>query len=506
VSAAFIFLLLVLNAMPAQLLPADFMQDDSYFYLQIAGHIVDGDGSTFHKVTPTNGYHPFWMAITVAAMYLAGGDKTAALHIVSAAQALLFLGTAIFYWRLCRLMDLRYWLIGFAIVSAYLLGTGIFGSEAHLNACMLTGGMVVLWRAIGSSRFEPWFVAGVVLGLAVLARLDNIIVVSSLVMCTVFYPQARDIRHVGIRVIATALGGALVVVPYLLSNELIYGHLMPISGAIKSTFPVFDLDFNRLGTLGKLAAFSGVVTFMSGLVLEKDLRRRVLWIGLGLGVVLHAIYVIGFTDHFTFWAWYYVSGVLSAGLIGTFLADWIALRLRPVLAESHVRVLAYLFAALLLSTGAVRAWAKAFNPIRFGPISLDIRINNYRWPQEVGAWMGDHLPPDSSVFVYDWPGALAYYSGLNIVPMDGLVNDFEYNDDILARGVMPYLCQHEIHYFFGLLEPESDPRYVSVNAPLYRKNAGTLTLKNEDIVVKIREIVSRPDEALPFAIWRLNCQ
>jgi len=45
-------LLLLLQLPPALLRPSEFVQDDSYFYLQIADHIVAGKGSTFHGITP----------------------------------------------------------------------------------------------------------------------------------------------------------------------------------------------------------------------------------------------------------------------------------------------------------------------------------------------------------------------------------------------------------------------------------------------------------------------
>jgi len=34
---------------------------------------------------------------------------------------------------------------------------------------------------------------------------------------------------------------------------------------------------------------------------------------------------------------------------------------------------------------------------------------------------------------------------------------------------------------------------------------GTLYLEEEDIIVRTDDVLSRPDEALPFAIWKLRC-
>jgi MFS family permease len=284
---------------------------------------------------------------------------------------------------------------------------------------------------------------------------------------------------------------------------------MPISGAIKSTFPRFDFGFDRLGAMGRLAAPFGLVALCIGLLLDRDPRRRVLWCGLGIGVIAHALYVVGFTDHYTFWAWYYVSGVLAAGLAIAYLpgwvTGWVTGWMGPGRARAAVRTLVLVVTFAVLTLGAARAWLKAFNPIELGPVTVDIRVNEYRWPEEFAAWMKEHLPPDSVVFVLDWPGALAWYSDLRVLPMDGLVSDFRYNDDLLAAGAEEYLCAHGVTHFFGLMDDGRAARELVVTAPLYRKPAGTLSLRAERLVVKTRDVVRRPAEALPFAVWQLDC-
>jgi hypothetical protein len=496
--------LLVMQLSPALLRPTEFVQDDSYFYLQIADHIVAGDGSTFHGITPTNGYHPLWMAGVVAADFLASRDRELTLQLVVWMQTLLALGTAFLFHRLLRRMDLDYWLPGLALVLCYLLGTGVYGSEAHLNALLLVAGMLALWHALPSERWQPWFTTGVLFGLAILARLDNLFVAAALCTAGAFHGD-RNASAIAGRAIAAASGGLLVLAPYLAFNQLEYGHLMPISGAIKSSFPAFDFDPDRLGTMGKLAAAAGVLAMIIGLWLDASRRRRVLWIGLGGGVVMHAVYVAGFTDHYTFWAWYYVAGVLAAGLCAAWLPGWIMARLGPRPVAAFVPAMVFALTLVLLAGAAGRAWLKAFNPLSVGPVVIDLPINDYRWPEEFARWLKANLPPGSRLFVRDWPGAIAWHSGLSLLPMDGLVNDFRYNDDLLAAGAAEYLCAHDVGYFFGLLDEVGENSTVRIPAPLYRRPAGELRLRPEDIVARVQDVVSQPAQALPFALWRLRC-
>jgi len=497
--------LLAASLLPALLRPSQFIHEDSYFYLQIAHHIAAGHGSTFHGITPTNGYHPLWMACVVAVMALAGGDKSAGLYYVVILQMLLSAATLLLFRRLAQAIALEFWLPGLAVLALYLLGTGLYGSEAHLNALTLVAATLSLWRAMASRQDRAWLWTGVFFGAAVLARLDNVFVAAGLLGLGVLHDRPRDLARPARRAALAALGGLAVLAPYLAYNVLSYGHLVPITGAIKSQLPVVTFDLGRLGAMGMLAAPFGLVCLAIGLFADQDPRRRVVWLGLGSGVALHALYVVAATDHYTFWPWYYVSGAFAAGLGTSYLAGRVAAVIRPVIGTAATSALVLTGSLVLLAGASVRACLKAFSPFRLGPIAVNVRINEYRWPEELAIWMKANIPRNSLVYVQDWPGAIAYYSDLGILPMDGLVNDYRYNDELLALGVESYLCSRGVTYFMGHLIDRDEPHEVPVSAPLYRQPAGVLTLQPEDIVIETRSVLKQPDDAPPFAIWRVPC-
>ena len=499
--------LIVLNAVPAVVRPTEFFQDDSYFYTQIASNIVAGRGSTFHGVTPTNGYHPLWMAGAVVSLWLAQGDKNLAIHVVSVIQVLMAIVAALLFTRLTRAMELRSGMLGMALIVSFLLATSVFGSEAHLNAVMLTAALVWLLRAFTDDHGWTWFTAGVLLGLAILARLDNLFVVAAVASFSITHEYGLSRRSIVRRAGFGAIGGTVVLLPYLIWNIVEYGHLTPISGAIKSTFPAFALDPNRLGTLGKLTAAFGIASLLVGQFFDRNERRRVLWRGLGGGVLMHAVYVAGFTDHYTFWPWYYVSGVIAAGLIVTYVADVVLAQMSHWSLRFTTPYVIALLTIAALCVSVVRSSLKAFNPRQIGLVTADLAVNEYRWNEELGRWMKGHMPSDAGIFAEDFPGALAYYSDRVVVPMDGLVNDFHYNDALLAMGPMAYLCAHHVQFFFGSIDDGATTWNVEVEvqAPLYRKTAGTLFLHEQDLVMRARDAASRPDRTPPFAIWRLRC-
>ena len=100
--AALLTLLVGAALVPFHLNPDAFMADDAYFYLQVADHIRQGHGSTFHEITQTNGYHPLWMLCCVVGAFISGGDKTVLLQLMAFVQDGLFLASIFLLWRCGR--------------------------------------------------------------------------------------------------------------------------------------------------------------------------------------------------------------------------------------------------------------------------------------------------------------------------------------------------------------------------------------------------------------------
>ncbi len=493
---ALVFLAYVL---PAQLRPSHFPADDSYFYLQIAHNIAAGYGSTFNRITPTNGYHPLWMLLCVIAAVVAKGDKIALMHYTFAIQVLLFLGIGYLLALIGRSVGLRYWWVGLPIAAGYFL-TGLYGSEAHLSGLAVLLCLYLLFRRSGPRSLTGALAVGFATGVAVLARLDNVFFAG-----VVWIALALQIRHQGgswysLRSIAAPVASTLVVAPYLAWNFAAFGHLMPISGAIKSTFPVVIGHIGNLGGLGKVSsavAISGLA--LAGLA-PKYQRWRSLLVIMAASVLLHAAYVVVFTDHVTLWSWYYVLGVLNLCLVVAAVLGSIPTSLT---ARAHdIAVIATVALAIL---GVMRAWQRYQDPDRAGGLSIPARGSGARerWPYDVSRWLDTNLPPGSGVLVYDYPGMIAYFSHLRILPADGLVCDFRYNDDILRQGIVNYAREKGIGYYLGRVDGATGSvRIVDIMAPVYRRVAGSLVLPRSSIVATGHVFSTNPTLP-PLALWRL---
>ena len=71
-------------------------------------------------------------------MLISGTNKIVAVHVILGIQLVLFLGIVYFFFKIAKLLSLRFWIVGLPLFAGYFLTTGLYGSEAFLNALMLT--------------------------------------------------------------------------------------------------------------------------------------------------------------------------------------------------------------------------------------------------------------------------------------------------------------------------------------------------------------------------------
>jgi GNAT superfamily N-acetyltransferase len=505
-------LIAALYLLPAQLAPRRFPTDDSFFYLQVARNIVAGHGSTFNTVTPTNGYHPLWMGVCVVAEAVARGDRDLVLRIVFAMQAALAAGAILLFRSAALSLGISSWLVSVPILAAYFL-TGQYGSEAHINGLMLLLSIVRLIRQVQAPSRRNEVLLGIALGLAFLARLDNLFFVVAAAATAAWVassatpratataePQSASPRSRLAALAWIATPTLALALPYLIWNRTEFGHFVPISGAIKSTFPELRPDLRNLGALG----FITFITALAGavaLALPRTPRIRRLVLGpLAAGVIAHALYVVCYTDHHTHWSWYYVAGVIHLAFLVAIAADALTRRLprRLAIAATALAVIA------ITTWGIVRGWARYANADAASHNQLVIQFlpaTPYdRWTVQFARWMEAHLPPHAGVLVFDYPGALAYYTTLRIVPADGLMSDFQTDADLRQKGLGRWLAEHRIDYYLGPNPSGATPcDSAIVWAPLSREPVGAIVRCPEDRIITSAEAtqgVQEPDVAL----------
>jgi hypothetical protein len=515
--------------LPPLLRPLNYPADDAYFYLQIAHNIVDGHGSTFSTITPTNGYHPLWLAVCTLVSLLVSNNKGLALILILLTQQLLGIAILLIIRRIAKILDLGYWWVAMCVIAGVFF-SGLYYSEAHLNGFFLVLSIALLLKVIVDDGLRMgWYViAGLSFGLTILARLDNVIVVTVFyvfALCHLLKKQSGPSPRSGFsRSLALSFSAAAVTTPYLTFNYLTTGQLVPISGAIKSTFPTIVPGLlDKLGQIGTLTSVFAVFGLVIGFSFQKRTLAGTLLSLLSLGVLLHSGYVVLFTSGATLWSWYYISGIINLALtlvVATNLTMKYIQRRKSRILNTTLQAGVLVATLSLILVSLVRTWARYNNPDAvesYGPsFSLGKPVATERWQRMVGTWLGENLPTDSRILVFDWPGQFSYFSGLGIVPTDGLVNDFEYNNDIVKEGISRYLSRRRVNYWLGPSAKDSldggfcgwkimrfNSGYsVEVFAPLNRKSAGCFFVRDSDRVVEFRKVIPHPGTS-EISLWRI---
>jgi hypothetical protein len=200
-----------------------------------------------------------------------------------------------------------------------LLLLALFGYGLHIS------------RARLSRYCALWF--GAIAGFVVLARLDMAFIPLALLGCCWHYIRDRNTRAMAMAAIVFAVIGCCVVVfPYLLFNYTRFGSVMPISGALKSSFPSLAFTPGTLGAIGirhyacAMLAIGWLIwrSVRSGspLPIAGDDYYTVSTTVFAWAVILHFLNTVLFMRWGVF-AWYFVPYRLFAVLLVAGWIDWI---------------------------------------------------------------------------------------------------------------------------------------------------------------------------------------
>lgn len=510
---------LLLFIVPPHLWPHNYPADDAYFYMQVASNIHEGHGSTFNEITRTNGYHPLWGLMCVAGFKLGGGGRLAALHIVIAMQQMMALAMLYMFYRIARLLRLSHSVVAIPMFLLYFT-TRLYCSEAYINGAMV---LLTLLLAV-TSLFDrekvslPMLIRiGVCGGLAALARLDNVFVIGALFLGVLLVntqrqqPRMRTFLATGF---ALGIPFLCVFVPYLVYNYASFGHLAPVSGAIKSTLPELTFSTAGLSKLGQACFLAAVAAPLLCFFRFCGPCRRFAMLILSAGFIIHTAQITMTTSHHTGWPWYYVTGVINLSLLACVILQLVVESVLPKLPHALAGIASptvIAMTALVLSI-AINSYAIG----RYRNPAPTIGISSYierlgqppagRWQESLGNWLKENLPEGARLIIYDWPGIITYTSRLNILAPDGLINDYQYNDDLLEEGAAGYLKKRNIAYWLGPATPEEahpqgwynivfeeGAQQIELMAPLYDKSTGSFTVTDADRVADLREAVGHPD-------------
>ena len=435
VLAAIVAAIVLMFVVVLERVPINFMGDDSFFYYQVAWNFAHGRGSTFNGILPTNGYHPLWMLVC-ALVYVVIESKEKALHGIVLVISLLDIATFFTVAALLRRVGRNLWPVAFAMLVPFCFLTYV-GTEGALSGTCLALMMLAAWTLCEQRSAGSALVFTLLYSLAVLCRLDNVFIVSMMVVAVwIALGSGRPGRNsmlAALPIPAVLWGG------YLASNWVFFHTLEPISGMLKS--------HGRAHTLGSNLPHTAVVPLLVVTIClpilamrQRDLFFRAVELPMAIGIYIHASYIVFVMSSETRWPWYYTSWILLASIMLARVAG-VLLSSMPKLVVPLATVCVALLAGLWFQVD-YRHYYKM-------PPLFD--IGNFN---EVAAKAGVR-----SMIVFDKPGALAYYSTVKIVPLDGLMGDLNFQHELATKGIGEFVVSHNIDAFAG----PTLPMYAGTN-------------------------------------------
>lgn len=412
--------------------------DDSFYYLQVARNVAQGHGSTFDGVELTNGYHPLWMLCLVPIYWLSGADGDLAVRLALLLAAGMSLG-ALLLLRSLLLRVASEW----AVCLAYLLWSWprFFGlSQNLLESSLLLLLLLAFARlAITKERHGRSVLLGLLLGLAALARLDMVFLFFAIALAALalglrgsslfrFDRERRPLWPALLPSVILLSVATLVVLPYLGWNLARFGHLAPISGAMKSSFPLVRPTWSTLTAFPEFTLLLGLALGFVTLLPRSGVPLTRLLGVIGLAAALHFAYTL----LFMVWGvdrWHFSLLIPIALLALPWGAEQLAARFLPSAPARALPLVAGLWLAVAVQTTA-------------------LALRDGRWlakTRELALSARETLPPDAVVAMTD-SGIFAYWSERTTINLDGLINNYRYRDLLRSGHLADYLAERRVGY------------------------------------------------------------
>ncbi|MGD2109457.1 MAG: hypothetical protein PVI86_08700, partial [Phycisphaerae bacterium] len=481
VSAAIIAAGVVYAALVVVVLPLGWLlaipSDDAFYYFKIARNIVSGQGCTFDGIASTNGFHPLWMLciLPVFSALTTGVELPA--RVVLAGNGLLAAVTMVMLFRL-----VRRWVGGGTewIALAFcalppVSGALLNGLETGL---LLWAGTLLLWlcyrfelHAVGASPGRT-FLFGVLLGFITLCRLDSafLLVAAGLVTLLLTLVGAVTIRRCVVRGLLLGLGFAVLFGPFCIWNIATFGHVMPISGGMKSSFPALrdtlSLTGDRLFGALLLAVVWGVV--LAG-TRPGSVRR---WLEsplvlLAVACTLHFVHAFLFLTWGVYWWHFSLYGLTAAVGLAQAVQRWTLDRGRIEPAAVGIIIVGLVVPGVGLKVFELRSKAE----------------QHAAW-LEGARWARAETTPDT-VFAIKDAGLFSYFSQRVTVNLDGKANGYAFRDALYADDVGGYLRGADVEYIAHVATRYADG-VCRIPIPRVNRRPAILMMRQDDEVFRSR--------------------
>lgn len=424
-------------------------EDDAFYYFGVARHIAAGDGSTFNSIDLTNGYHPLWLLLLVP--IFAVTDGRGAFVGVTVLSGVFFILSGLLLTRLGKLVK-NFELVAISAAPLLLAGTvgptfWFAGMETGLLLTTLLALAVVYVRSDGLARKElstkNSVAFGVLLAIAVLARLDTVFIAAALSLVALWTWRHRPKTQFIRMTLGLALPPAIMLTVYVVVNSLIFGTGLPVSGQAKAlgggafNLGVFGQFLNAPlfagGNPSWFGAFAVIVVPVSVWLAKGAFTAPAKF---AFAVLVSGILVVCYyasTSTWKLWPWYFYAAPLSLALAGPALLS----RANVLRGRGPVIHRVCIFGVLLLAIA---------NGLYLSNTTV-IRAARIENAPQLARQMADIAPVEAPLAMGDWAGSVGFHLDRPLVHLEGLVGSSEYLEAWRSGQVHAFLKERDLAFY-----------------------------------------------------------
>lgn len=410
--------------------------DDFFYYTKAAQNWVDGAGSTYFPGEPTNGYHPAWF-LWVSALYAAAGNSPVFFAAVDISVTALLIGYFFLFDRFLRQLTGRPLpaAIGAAVATVAIVPFAAMGLETAITLCAVAALLAFLTRKpLAEQSLTDAAVAGLLVALMAMARLDTIVLVPFLLVAIA--------PRWGWRRTAAAAAGAAPVCLYFAFNLMTYGHLFTTSMAAKSlafylppNLHFVTAEFPAPGAAEiQLAIVVIVIGFLARRVQNVDARRIALALAAApvLQIVLQAL-----MSGWIRFAWYLYF-------------DNMALGVATALVATELTRSASMTRRIGVPVGVAVAVAMGVSLVGMRPTPAQVRIS------QAAHQLRDFAAQHPGVYAMgDAGGTPAWLMNQPVVHLEGLMMSYSFLDLIRNQRPLSVAFQRYHVNYYVAVRPDS---------------------------------------------------
>lgn len=442
-------------------------QDDAWYYVVAAKNFIGAGIFSLDGATATNGFHPLWMAMLLALFGAIGIEAPLDCQVLATTaleQALfLFAVVACIEGAFRHSREELAWRTGYLALLAFLLFPGHTVFRQGMETTLAALAFVFVVRAY--ERDSPRGL-GLALALLFLARLDTAVFVAAPLLAWSAGARVLELR----RLAAAAAPIAVAFAAYSAVNLAATGHVIPISGAIKSSFPVPHWNAGFLAEPLNLVSLFGWRTLFEGVNLAACIALT------ALGIVA-AVFARASASK---------RKILGIGLVAAVLAANLLLFQRWQKSIDPRYLVLPTMAALFFAAATAQLALERLSPPRLSrllPIALLAAlaleaIDAARHLAERAARRENTVRaifeeitralPANAVLAGTDVGAMSFWTRRPVVNLDGVMNTFEYQDRIAQGGLKRYLRERGVTHL-GTILWDREQSYTGRPAePMYR--------------------------------------